>query len=119
MKNLFLLLSLIGLLVFSCSKDECTQDCYLQEVYNPALKANVSRDALNQTFCHNGNTITPGDPSDHGSTHIDGTPCYVGACGTLGIEDYNVFGPITAWQIPCEYSEETIFIDNKEYYITY
>lgn len=118
------MVSLIGLLVLSCNKDECTQDCYLQEVYNPALKTSIAKTSGTYQICHYDATTNSYFTLILDENGLQGHQNHTndnltGPCGTLGIEDYNVFGPITAWQIPCGYSEETIFIDSKEYYITY
>ena len=114
----------MSILLFTSCNDECTQDCYLQEVYNPALKTSAAKTASTYEICHYDTTTESYFTLTVDENGLQGHQQHAnddltGPCGTLAIEDFNLVGPIRPWTIPCGYSEETIFIDGKEYYITY
>jgi hypothetical protein len=121
MKKLFyVLLGLITVSALVGCNDDCTTDCYLQEVYAPSTILN--KDAEKTAICH-----YDADTETYQTLYVNANGLkghanhpnddLTGACQSLGVENYMLVGPKRKWSIPCDYNEETIVIDNKEYYI--
>lgn len=129
MKNLFMTLLLITAFTFTSCKDDCTQPVQLEKICGDATQSSSRTSGEKLTVCHNGVTLEVSENAyqseGHGQPHIDhstgiSTPCSDGACGTLGYDDYKYCGtPIVDWEIPCGYTDETIFIDGSFYFIHY
>jgi hypothetical protein len=119
-KLIYALLGLMTVFALVGCEEDCTTDCYLQEVYNPSTTFNKNSettaichyDAVTETYQtlyvdENGLKGHANHPNDD----------LTGECQSLGVEDYSLVGPRLPWSIPCDYNEETIVIENKEYYI--
>lgn len=94
----------------SCQEDK--QDCECN-AYTIGSAEDYRKDAQ-LTFCHNGKDIEVSvNSAGHGTTHEDGTECYVGSCGTLGLDDIDYI----PYSNNCADNNKTVRIDGTPYVV--
>ena len=103
--------------------DDCTETVTVQQAVPLAAKSSTTaKGTAVVSICHydavTGTYETLQVDENALQGHVNhANDDLTGACTSLGIEDYNVFGPRVETEIPCGYTEETIELEGKLWYI--